>query len=346
MKKYKINNIFRMVLPALVLALMASSCGDWTDIEGLDIRQDDISGQNPELYAEYLENLREYKKSDHTLVYVWFDNSCKAPFSRAHHITDLPDSIDVVGMIHPDNLDPWELEEMDKIRTDKGTKVIYTIDFEAIKAAYNMKLELATEEEPVADDFIGFLTDSLEYSLSLADKYNYDGICVGYAGKSRLHMRPAELKEYSENEKAFINIISDWCQRNPQRMITYEGAPQNLIDSSLLDDCLSILISGKKATNVNDLSYRLLLSNKEYLPLDRFGMVVMATDLNDPNKKIGYFTDGTLAIAGLADWAPVVHGGIELKAVGIYNVSTDYYTPGHNYYYTKQLISSVNPSVK
>lgn len=346
MKKYKTNNVFGMLFSLLTIALIASSCSDWTDIEGVDITQNDMSGQNPELYAKYLQNLREYKKSDHKLVYVWFDNSQKAPFSRAHHITDLPDSVDVVGMMHPGNLADWELKEMEQVRAEKGTKVIYTIDFEAIKAAYITKLELATEEEPVAEDFIGFLTDSLEYSLSLAGKYNYDGICIAYAGKSRLHMRPAELKEYTENEKTFINIITDWHKRNPQKLLTYEGKPQNLIDISLLDDCLSVLISGKEATNENDLSYRLLLANSEELPLERYGMVVMSVDLNDPNKTIGYFADGSLAMVGLSNWAPVPHGGIEVSAVGIYNVSTDYFTPGYNYYYTRQLISSVNPSVK
>lgn len=346
MKRFKINNIFGILFSMLIPALMVSSCSDWTDIEGIDTIQNDISGQNPELYARYLHNLREYKKSDHKLVYVWFDNSRKAPSSRAHHITDLPDSIDVVGLIHPDNLADWELKEMDNIRADKDTKVIYTINFEAIKAAYNTKLELATEEEPVAKDFIGFLTDSLEYSLSLAGKYNYDGICIGYAGKSRIHMRPDELKEYTQNEIAFIQIINDWHKRNPKRVITYEGKPQNLIDSALLNECLSILISGKEATNENELTYTLLLSNKENVPLDRFGMVVMAIDLDDPNKSIGYFTNGTLAMTGLANWAPAVHGGIAVKAVGIYNVSTDYYTSESDYYYTRQLISSVNPSVK
>lgn len=340
------NKIFGKLISMLTLVLLATSCSDWTETESLNIKQDDMSGQNPELYAKYLQNLREYKKSDHKLVYVWFDNSQKAPFNRAHHITDLPDSIDVVGMIHPDNLVDWELKEMDKIRNDKGMKVIYTIDFESIKAAYNTKLELATDEEPVAKDFIGFLTDSLEHSLSLATTYNYDGICIGYAGKARIHMRPAELKEYTENEMVFINIVNDWHKRNPKKVITYEGKPQNLIDPSLLDDCLSVLISGKEATNENDLTYLLLLSNVENIPLDRFGMVVRATDPDDPNKITGYFTDGTIAVEGLANWAPVSHGGIDINAVGIHNVSTDYYTPGSDYYYTRQLISSVNPPMK
>lgn len=345
MKRNTKNSIFKTLLSILTATVLVS-CNDWTDIESVDIDQKTINNQNPELYAKYLQNLREYKNSDHKLVYVWFDNSEKTPFTRAQHIVDLPDSIDVVGLIHPDNLKDWELKEMVQVRNDKGTKVIYTVDFESMKSAYNAKLELATEEEPVAEDFIGFLVDSLNYSLSLANKYNYDGICIAYAGKSRLHMRPNELKEYTENEMTFINIINDWHKRNPQKLITYEGKPQNLIDKSLLDDCLSILISGKESTNINKFTYELQLAITDDAPQNRYGMVVMATDLNDPNKKIGYFADGSLAMVGLADWASAPHGGVEVNAVGIYNVSTDYYTPEQDYYYTRKLISSVNPIVK
>ena len=344
MKIYR--NSFKGIMIAAFSMLALSACSDWTETESIDLGQPDITNQNPELYAKYLQNLREYKKSDHTLVYVWFDNSQKVPFNRSHHITDLPDSIDVVSMIHPDNLTDWELKEINQVRSEKAMKVVYTIDFESIKAAYNAKLELATEEEPVAEEFLDFLTDSLEYSLSLVKKYNYDGICIGYAGKARIHMRPAELKEYTENETAFINIMNDWHKRNSGKIITYEVKPQNLINPALLNDCMSILVSGKESTNENDLTYKMLLANVENIPHDRFGMTVMATDLNDPNKKIGYFADGSLAMAGLANWAPSPHGGVTVKAVGIYNVSTDYYTSVRNYSYTRQLISSVNPSVK
>jgi len=343
----KINkNSLKGLIASSFCILALSACSDWTDTEAIDLEQASITGQNPKLYATYLQNLREYKKSAHKTVYAWFDNSQKVPFNRAHHLTDLPDSIDVVSLIHPDNLTDWELDEIEQVRSEKAMKVIYTIDFESMKEAYNSKLELTTEEEPVAEEFLDYLTDSLQYALSLAAKYHYDGICIGYAGKSRLHMRPAELKEYTENETAFINIIKDWHRRNPNKIITYEGKPQNLIDSSLLDDCMSILISGKDATSEDELTYLLLLADKEDIPHNRFGMTVMSTDLNDPNKKIGYFSNGTLAIAGLGSWASATHGSIEVEAVGIYNVSTDYYTLAQNYYYTRQLISSVNPSIK
>ncbi len=335
------NKILIFLLSLIAGGFLVTSCSDWTEDESVDIKQPEIPA-----YDKYLENLRDYKKTDHVLVYAWVDNSEKKPYSRAHHITDLPDSVDIIGLMHPDELVNWELGDINKVRSEKGTKVIYTIDFEAIKAAYNAKLELATEEEPIALQFLDFLTDSLEYSLSLVNKYNYDGICIGYAGKSRLHMRPDELKQYTENETAFINIMRDWKRRNPEKITIYEGKPQNLIDTSLLDDCLSILISGKTATAKDELTYTLSLANIDNIVKDRFGMVVIAIDLNDPNKSIGYFTDGTVTMEGLADWAPVPHDGIKVKAVGVYNASTDYHTAVKDYYYLRKIISSVNPSIK
>ncbi|MDH6396429.1 glycoside hydrolase family 18 [Dysgonomonas sp. PF1-23] len=335
------NKILIFLLSLIAGGLLLTSCSDWTEDESVDIKQPEKPA-----YGKYLENLREYKKTDHVLVYAWVDNSEKKPYSRAHHITDLPDSVDIIGLMHPDELVNWELEDISKVRNDKGTRVIYTIDFEAIKAAYNAKLELATEEEPIALEFLDFLTDSLEYSLSLVNKYNYDGICIGYAGKSRLHMRPNELKQYIENETAFINIMRDWKRRNPGKMTIYEGKPQNLIDTSLLDDCLSILISGKTATAKDELTYTLFLANIDNIAKDRFGMVVMAIDLNDPNKSTGYFSNGTVTMEGLADWASVAHDGIKVKAVGVYNASTDYHTTVKDYYYLRKIISSVNPSIK
>ncbi|WP_321332850.1 glycoside hydrolase family 18 [uncultured Bacteroides sp.] len=340
------KNSLRGLIIGSFSVLALSACSDWTDTEAISLDQANITKQNPELYAKYLQNLRKYKESDHKKVYTWFDNTQKVPFSCAHHLTDLPDSIDVVSLMYPDNLADWELNEMGQVRSEKAMKVIYTIDFESIKAAYNSKLELTTEEEPVAEEFLDYLTDSLQYALSLATKYHYDGICIGYAGKSRLHMLPDELKEYTENETAFINIMKDWHKRNPDMLITYEGNPQNLIDPSLLDDCMSILVSGKTATSEDEFTYLLLLADRDDIPQDRFGLTVMSTDLNDPNKQIGYLSDGSLAMAGLAEWASAVHDGIELEAVGIYNVSTDYYTLAQSYYYTRQLISSVNQPIK
>lgn len=330
----------------LIISTALFSCNDWTEIESIDMKEPDITRQNPELYAKYLENLRAYKKSEHKQVYVWFDNSEKMPRTRAHHLTTLPDSIDVVSLMYPNHLADWELQEMNEIRSQKGMKVIYTVSFDAIKASYNNKLEKATDEEPVSALFEDFLVDSLQHALSLVKTYEYDGICIEYTGKSMLHMREAEKTEYTKNERIFMGIAADWQKRNPEKEIVFEGKPQNLIDKTFLDKCKLIMISGKNASNENMLTYFLSLAAVEGVPQDRLGMVVSATALNDPNKLSGYFANGELAMQGLANWAPMAHNGIEVSGVGIYNVSTDYYEPSRIYHHTRLIISSINPAVK
>ena len=89
------------IVAALLFAtnLAFVSCDDWTDVESIDIKQPNIEEQNPELYTKYLENLRQYKESEHKIVYVQFDNTHKGYQSRADHLTDLPDSIDIISLL-------------------------------------------------------------------------------------------------------------------------------------------------------------------------------------------------------------------------------------------------------
>lgn len=329
----------------LIAGFLFPSCGEWTDTEPLTVIDPDIKVQNPELYAEYLVGLRKYKASGHKLVYVWFDNSLKYPVSRAHHINALPDSIDVVALMYPNDLVERERKEMKELK-EKAIKVIFSIDFEKIKSAYNTKMELAPEDEPNALDFKDFCVDSLAFALSLVKKYDYDGICIGYSGKEMNHMDDKEKKEYKENEIIFIGILKDWYQRNPDKHIVFEGKPQNLMDKSVLTGCQLILISCKSATNEDLFTYHFLSAADEDVPLDRMGVTVSAPVLNDPNKIVGYLGNGDLAMQGLARWAQASHEGIHVAGVGIYNISMDYYNATRTYNYTREIISSINPPLK
>lgn len=295
-----------------------------------------------------MENLRQYKAdSEHKEVYVWFDNSEKVPFSRAHHLTDLPDSIDVVALMYPDNLMDWELNEMTEIREKKGTKIIVSIDFDAIKAIYNEKLEMAIEEEPLAKDFRSYLTDTLEYSLSWIKKYNYDGICIGYNGKSLLNMLEEDKLEYIANERLFIGIINDWRRRNSSTMLVYSGKPQNLMDKSLLKDCSLILLSeGLDATDKNKCTYYLSSAVAEGVPTDRFAMMTSSISSDPNDTKTGYLSNGERSLPAIAEWAASDHNGIAVAGIGIRNISTDYYSPSKAYRYTRNAISTLNPSIK
>ena len=125
-------------------------CSEWTEQESLTVKEPDIEEQNPELYAQYLENLKIYKNSNHKIVCTWFDNSVKTPVTRAHHLSAIPDSIDIVDMMYPDELYDWEISEMEAIRNDKGTKVIYTLSYPEIEALYNAAVAAELEEAATA----------------------------------------------------------------------------------------------------------------------------------------------------------------------------------------------------
>lgn len=335
------------LLAATVLAATASliSCSDWTEVESIGLKEPNIETQHPELYQKYLENLRTYKQGPHKWAYAWFDNSHKLPQTQAHHLTTLPDSIDVVVLMHPDNLVENELKEMQEVRDKKGTRFVYAIELESIQAAYTARQEQATEEKPLEQTFEDFCVDSLQHAFSLAKEYAYDGICMGYSGKSTLHMDETEKAEYLKTEKLFTGLFQDWSQRNADKLLVFAGKPQNLTDKSILARCRHILVSGKDATSSNELTYKLLSAATGDVPRDRLGMFVSAPALDDPNRIIGYFSNGSLAMQELAAWAPSLQAGIEVSAVGVYNVSTDYYQPSSVYKYTRELIASVNPVV-
>ena len=121
---------FKGIALAAFSVLALSACSDWTDTESINLVEPGIDGQHPEQYAKYLKNLQEYKNSDHKVVYGWFDNSEKVPFSRGQHISDVPDSLDVVIATTPD-LEEFELEDIASVHK-KGTKVFYSISYDNI----------------------------------------------------------------------------------------------------------------------------------------------------------------------------------------------------------------------
>ena len=341
------NNKTNIIVTLLFAASCAFvSCDDWTDVESIGIKQPGIEEQNPELYTKYLENLRQYKaEPEHKKVYAWFDNSEKNLFSRAQHLIDLPDSLDAVVLIHPENLVERELQEIESIRSNKNTKVIYSISFDEIKAAYNQSMESEAEAEPIAQDFLSYMVDTLQHALSIADKYDYDGISIGYVGKSILHMTEAEKDEYKQNEKAFIGIMNDWFQRHQDHVIVFEGNPQNLINKELLTNCSVIFVSCLDVNSVEKLTFNLQLAAVENVPLDKLAIVIPTASPDESDKETGYFADGTKILAGVAEWALGV-GNIDVAGLGIYNISNDYYNPSMIFKDTRNAINTLNPSIK
>lgn len=347
MKNRFIHNISTFAL-CLTAGLAMVACSDWTDVEGVNIVQQNPSEIHPELQAKYLANLRSYKQADHKVVYAWFDNSEKVPFSRGQHLTAVPDSIDAIALMYPDNLADFELKEMESIRSEKGTKVIYTVGYETIRRAYDdmVKEETAKDEAYVAPDFLPILKEAAKKALALSDTYNYDGIILGYQGKNTLHMTAEEKALYTSWQEAFLSEIATWQGTHKEKMIVFEGNPQNLLNKEILKSCKHIILNTADITSASMLSVQALLATEADVPTEKFVVAARTTSLDSTDKKTGFY-DGTLiAITEAAYWVTAPESGFSKAGLAIYNVQNGYYNPSNVYQYVKEAINIMNPAPK
>lgn len=73
MKRNIRNGLFKTSLLGVAL-VAATSCLDWTEVESLELNAPTLESQNPELYAQYLQSLVDFKNSDHQVVIASFNN--------------------------------------------------------------------------------------------------------------------------------------------------------------------------------------------------------------------------------------------------------------------------------
>lgn len=334
------NKILIYLLSLITGGFLFTSCSDWTEDKSVDIKQP----ENP-AYAKYLENLRAYKNTDHKYVYAWFDNTEKAPYSRGQHMYDVPDSVDVVVLMHPDGLADFEVAEMKTLQIDKGTKVMYTVSYDVIEKTYQQMVKDETEKDEnyVAPEFLTYLKDNVQKLLGLASSYNYDGIIAGYKGQSTVYMTSEEKVNYTTNQEAFLSYISTWHAAYKDKVLVYEGNPQFLLDKSLLASCKHIILSSMNVTSAFDLSVQALEASDTDVPTDRFIVVASTTSLDVSDKKTGYYGDDR-AIIEAAYWVTEVTSGYTKAGLGIYNIQNDYYNVTKTYQYAKESINIMNPA--
>lgn len=115
----------RYTLAAMIVGGTLASCD--TDIENTDIVK-------PTTYdAQYFQNLRDYKASDHQIAWGWFSDYTQS-FSPATRFTGLPDSLDICSLWGgiPTDVEgreqthylPDVYKEMKYVQQTKGTKLV------------------------------------------------------------------------------------------------------------------------------------------------------------------------------------------------------------------------------
>ena len=104
MKRNKLIGLLSLCL----LAATFASCEDWNETEAVKQKVERPEDQNPELWAEYTAALRDYKQSEHFIVYARLFNSPQPGTSEKDFMRCLPDSLDIVSLTNADNFSKYD----------------------------------------------------------------------------------------------------------------------------------------------------------------------------------------------------------------------------------------------
>lgn len=332
------------------------SCSDWDEVSPKTPDYTELKDVNPEQYKKYLASLREYRKLDHKLIYAWFDISEKNVTLKPQHISNMPDSVDVIILKNSDYLVERELKEIKEVR-EKGMEVLYFVDFDGIKNDYaNYLKEIEEAKEEVTEDQneteevevierADFILDKLRASFQVINKYNFDGICLSYVGKGSMHMKEDEKRQYSNDEKLFMKFFNSWESLNPNKTIVFAGLPQNLLDKEILPKSKNIIIYTQTATNEAHIAHAVSIAKAEGVPTDRYIVTAQLPSLDPNETKIGVWTDKSNAVVSTAVWAT---GNFDYTVSGmaIMDIENDYYSKSRIYAHSREAISILNPSLK
>lgn len=364
----KLKTIIRGVAAAFIALTAFASCSDWTDTESVTLKEPDITQQNPELYAKYLESLREYKKEPHKVMVAKFDNKVAYPAGQGEHLTALPDSIDYVILNNADTLGDWCIQEMKDVREQKGTKTLYEINYKTIETAYKKKLEEETQpetpaaeesgdnetggdggEEPVVDGFLTFCEQQVDSYIALFSKYGYDGINVVYNGVNTLGLKEDEKAQLTARQNVFFGKIAAWKEANPDAVMLFEGTPQHLLyDNALLQKAAYLIIPASAALSADELKLQVEFAISDGVPTDRFLYGVSMPVAGDD--ETGYFSatnaDGSkmYAVMGAALNVIASDGDFTKAGICVDHVQQDYFNSTKVYKNIRESIELMNPS--
>lgn len=294
-----------MILPLVVL-LLGASCSDWTETEAIENTVYKPWEQDPALWADYTAALRAYKQSEHYLSYARLHNSPAQAASEQDFMRCLPDSLDIVTLTNADNFSTYDAEDMAVMR-EKGTRVLYQVDYAARKA---------------------------EFSGEAALKAYLDGVIASVAAHG--------LDGYSFtadplDAAATASIVATLsAARSDGQLLVFEGNPLSVAeaDRAKLD---FVVLDTETAANTTEVQL-LVLNATGYAGIAP-EKLLLAAEIDAPLQD----ADRTEYAAVELMARCVVEFG-PLAGFAAYNIAGDYYHADRNYSTIREAIQTLNPS--
>lgn len=295
-----------MILPIAALLLAAVSCSDWTEMETVDNTVSKPWEQDPALWSDYTAALRAYKQSEHYLSYARLYNSPAQATSEQDFMRCLPDSLDIVTLTNADNFSAYDAEDMEVMR-EKGTRVLYQVDYAGRKA---------------------------EFADASALKTYLDGVIAAVQANG--------LDGYSFtadplDAAATATIVATLSSaKGTGQLLVFEGNPLSVAaaDRAKLD---YVVLDTEKAENTTEVRLQ-VLNATDYagIAADR---LLLAAEIDAPLQD----ADRTeYAAVELMARCVVEYG--PLAGFAAYNIAGDYYHADRNYSTIREAIQTLNPS--
>jgi hypothetical protein len=327
-----IKNLFAIA----ILSIALTGCKKWTEQAPLN-----YTVENTMESPEYLANLRAYKTSNHTIVMGTFDNSIKNYKSVGDHLKNVPDSIDYLSVMHPDNLTDTEVSEINYLKNDKGTKVLFTINYQDGVTEVNKQITTAGAS---AKPFDEYMSEYLKNKLNLLSKYNYDGVILNYVALAPDFLSAADLNILKSRQTALFTAIADFKSKNTGKLLLLSGTPENVINKTYLDDYKYFILNTQAEKYIYDISLKVEALKTAGIAANKLIITAGTYDFGE-DPTIGTITDltgvSTNAIVALAYWNSI---GSKKAGLHIYNIGKDYFSATRVYNNTIKAINILNPS--
>ena len=115
------KNLIKIFLLSACAATAFTACSDWTETEAKDGADLTHSNKSEAYYAQ----LRNYKKTDHSVAFGWFGNWTGSGVTHENSLAGLPDSTDFVSLWgNWKNPSEAMLKDLRFVQKTKGTKVL------------------------------------------------------------------------------------------------------------------------------------------------------------------------------------------------------------------------------
>lgn len=302
----KNRNIAHYLLAlALLVAFGASSCSDWTEEQ--PVKQDIVTpgDQDPEKYAQYLETLRSYKKSDHYLVFARMNNAPEVSVSERDFLRSMPDSLDVVSLRYGDRITDYDVEDIPFVQK-KGTRILYGFD-----PAERKEADLAL------------------YLNSLIDRVR----TLELNGISVVLSTPLS----AQDEQMLVNVLSAVAGPGKSLLLVFEGNPEVISETnrSMFD---YFVLPTSAMPNVLEVKNSILYGNGVCgIALDK---IILSTtpdgNIFDSNNKLQ---------KAIPEMARCVVALGPVGGLDVYDIHVDYaLNTEHKYMQVRSAIDLLNPS--